>query len=123
MFQPFYLFASDDWIKLGTSNSGDTFYYKNVKSFHAHKYAEKMIDYLEPNKDGIMCGYSYIKVNCENFSWKVLKIQFYSRPLCKGKGRYSEKTINKFVPKFKWNFNKPGQMDYILSKHICTNQR
>lgn len=123
IFQSFYSFGSDDWIEFGKTSKGNTFYYKNVKFFDGYKYFEKMVDYLEPTEDGTMCGYTYVKVNCNNFSFKMLKFQFYTRPLCKGKGKFSEETIQMTLPKIDWKFNKPGQMDYVLSKYICTNQR
>ena len=123
IFQSFYSFGSDGWIKFGQTNKGNTFYYKNVKLFEEYKYFEKMIDYLEPTNTGIMCGYTYVKVNCNNFSFKMLKLQFYKRPLCKGNGEFSENEIQQVLKVTDWKFNNPGQMDYVLSKYICTNQR
>ena len=119
LFQPFYSYSSDDWIKYGLSTQGNTFYYKNVKKHDEYIYVERMIDYLKPTKTGMMCNWDYRQIDCRNYSWKYLNFQSYQRPLCKGKPNFDQKTIIKYMSVQQFNFNKPGQIDYNISQHLC----
>ena len=121
LLQPFYSFGSDDWIKYGSSVTGNTFYYKNVKKHDGSVYVERMIDYLKPTETGMLCMWDYRQINCSNYSWKYLNFQSYQRPLCKGKPDFDQKVIRKLMSVQKFNFNKPGQIDYNISKFLCKN--
>ena len=119
IFQSFYSFGSDDWIKSGTSQNGDTFYYKNIKKFDGYVYVERMVNYLKPGRGGEMCVWDYILIDCSNYSWKYVNFQSYLRPFCKGKGMFDEKVILKSMSKQKFRYNQPGEMDYNISKLSC----
>tara|TARA_B100001564_G_C20548385_1_gene627793 strand:+ start:128 stop:532 length:405 start_codon:yes stop_codon:yes gene_type:complete len=123
IIQPLQSFSSDNWTRYGRNINGNTFYYKNVKFFKGHVYVERMTDYLKPTKTGMMCMWDYREINCSDYSWRYLNFQSYGRPLCIGKGKFDQKTITKAIKKLDINFNNPGEIDYNISKKLCSDYR
>ena len=117
-FLSFSCFA--DWIKFGDTKSGATFYYSNVKRHNNFIYYEEITDYLKPDEDGTICRWQYTEVNCNNYLWKRLNFQSYTRPMCKGKGLFEEKKVVRYLKNNeKWKEGNPGEIGYEMVKTLC----
>ena len=119
VFQSCISLSSDKWEYMFKNTNGNSVYVRNVQFYDGNLYYENKMELLEPNERGTMCYWDYRKVKCKTLSWKYLKFQSYGRPKCQGKGKYKDETVKDS----KWNFNEPGQLDYVIHKELCNRFR
>ena len=56
-----------------------------------------------------------MEVNCNNYLWKRLNFQSYTRPMCKGKGLFEEKKVVRYLKNIYYSKKNQNTYHYKLS--------
>tara|TARA_B110000977_G_C10838161_1_gene400860 strand:- start:291 stop:695 length:405 start_codon:yes stop_codon:yes gene_type:complete len=87
------VYADFNWIKVSTSEGGTTHYVdtslikkvKNQSSGWYNTYYYQLTDYVKPTSSGKLSTKAYVEVNCQDYSYRRLKLLFYPEPMGNGK--------------------------------------
>ena len=107
------------WLEVARNTAHSRYFIdlSKLETIQPNTYAWSLVNFLEPQKSGDMSEISYLKVSCEEFRYRVLKILRYGGPMGMGN------VTNDFVPDYyeEWIAPRTGTAKEVLIQKICEN--
>jgi hypothetical protein len=107
--------ASADWMKLGESAAGESFYDFSTLQRHGRMARIwSMQTFKEKLTDGAYCVQNLREDDCTEHKWRFIQRYRYADPLCSGTYFYSSSGIGD------WDYIPPNSYPYKIHELICS---
>ncbi|MDC0881117.1 hypothetical protein OAP69_07030 [Hellea sp.] len=107
--------AYADWEEVAENVKGTTYYvdFDRIRKNGGYVYYWYLIDYLEPNEDGVLSVKGYTQGDCEMFRYRYLSAMTHKQPMGEGSGDRDS------ITNPEWVYPTPNSAAEYILKQVC----
>ena len=107
--------AYADWV-MYERQDGKTFYtdFDNIRSSGSYIYQWQLVDYSEPQVQGVLSFKYYTQVDCEVFRTKALSFSYHKQPMGEGRPYMTDSTSDT-----EWTYPPPNSPAADILNIVC----